>query len=59
MSRFDGSNIGDAVAVTGVEVTDDGTYLILSHSGGTKLLKVRKSDGQLLITGGVDTDQTL
>jgi len=39
-------------------VTDDGTYYIVQH-GSVKLYKIRKSDGQLLIAGGVTTDVTL
>lgn len=59
MSRLYASNFGDAVSSAGVQITDDGTYRILKDGAGNILLKVRKSDGQLLISGGLDTDQTL
>jgi len=39
-------------------VTDDGTYYAMSYSG-TTLFKIRKSDKQLLLAAGVDTDETL
>ena len=41
-----------------VKIVDDGTYRIL-QSGSNKLLKVRKSDGQLFIAGGTNTDESL
>ena len=44
--------------VSGVKATDDGTYIKLTF-GSTDLLKIRKSDGQLLVAGGVDTDESL
>ncbi len=41
-----------------VRIADDGTYWILQLLDN-KLLKVRQSDGQLLIRGGLTTDETL
>ena len=41
-----------------VKVLDDGTYYTL-QSGANKLLKIRKADGQILIAGGVSTDEIL
>ena len=38
-----------------LSVTDDGTNYIISYSG-TTLFKIRKSDNQLLLDAGVDTD---
>ena len=37
---------------------DDGTYIKVSY-GTTDLFKIRKSDGQLFIAAGVNTDETL
>lgn len=42
----------------GLRVSDDGTYIKISF-GTTDLLKIRKSDGQLIIAGGLTTDATL
>ncbi len=41
-----------------LSASDDGTYIIVSYNS-TKLFKIRKSDGQLLIEGGLNTDETL
>ena len=43
---------------SGVDVTDDGTNLDFSY-GGVKYFSFRKSDGQMLVSAGIDTDQTL
>lgn len=45
-------------ANSGLNVSDDGTYVKFTYSG-TDLLKVNKSTGQLLIAGGLDTDSSL
>lgn len=39
-------------------VTDDGTFVIFAF-GGTNYFKIRKSNGDLLISGGVQSDQTI
>ena len=57
MARFDGMTA--VAAAVGLTVTDDGTYYVFITNGGDRLFKVRKSDGQLLIEGGLDTDQTI
>ena len=47
-----------AISAGDFRVVDDGTYWIF-YGGSSKIFKVRKSDGQLLLAGGVDTDVTL
>jgi len=42
----------------GLNYSDDGTYISVL-AGATTLLKYRKSDGQILIKGGLDTDTPL
>lgn len=41
-----------------VSITDDGTYIKLSY-GGVDLLKIHKTNGSLLIAGGLETDASL
>lgn len=36
---------------------DDGTYIVISYNSDI-LMKIRKSDGQLLIEGGLTTDES-
>ena len=55
MSRFEKSN---GVGAESTSYTDDGTFIIFSFSG-TRYWKVRKSDGQMMVTGGYDTDVAL
>lgn len=40
----------------GFSLSDDGTFLIAS-SGGVRQFKVRKSDGQLFIRGGLNDSE--
>jgi|GEM_PF-6679137 len=55
---FSGTNVEDVLQEIGLTATDDGTYVLI-ELGSIKLMKVRKSDGQLFIAGGVNTDETL
>lgn len=41
--------------VSGLSVVDDGTNFVIS-ANGIVILKIRKSDKQLLISAGMDTD---
>jgi len=41
-----------------IQFVADATYYIL-QTGSTKVLKIRKSDGQLFIAGGLSTDEVL
>lgn len=60
----DSGNLYDATEVEATlqeiafKIVDDGTYWIF-QTGSTKILKVRKSDGQLFLAGGVNTDESL
>ncbi len=42
----------------GMIADDDGTYVTVSY-GATKLYRIRKSDGQMQVEAGYDTDTTL
>ena len=57
-SFFTSEDVEAVLQEIGLTASDDGTYIKISY-GATDLLKVRKSDGQLLIAGGVSTDETL
>ena len=57
-SLFTSTNVEGILQEIGLVASDDGTYIKLSY-GATDLLKIRKSDGQLLIAGGLSTDETL
>ena len=46
------NNAGDLV------IDDDGTYIKVSV-GGTDLFRIRKSDGQMQVAGGYDSDVSL
>ena len=39
-------------------IEDDGTYLLLKDDLGNYLLKVKKTSGDMFISGGVMTDET-
>ena len=41
--------------VSGGEVYDDGTYIIIKFAG-TEYLRIRKSDKQVISSAGFDTD---
>ena len=41
-----------------LSVTDDGTFINFIVSG-TTYFKIRKADGNMLVAGGYDTDQSL
>lgn len=56
MTAIRGSSGGGAANAT--TAVDDGTYITVSFSG-TKLFRIRKSDGQMQILGGYDSDITL
>ena len=55
---FSSTNVEDVLQEIRLTSTDDGSYITVSV-GAVKLFKIRKSDGQLLLAGGVDVDQTL
>jgi len=55
---FTTTNVEDVLQEIRLTSTDDGSYITVSV-GAVKLFKIRKSDGQLLIAGGLDADQTL
>jgi len=57
-SFYTGDDVEAVLQEIGLKASDDGTYIKISY-GATDLLKVRKADGQLLLKGGVDTDETL
>jgi len=57
-SFYTGDDVEAVLQEIGLSASDDGTYIKISY-GATDLLKVRKSDGQLLIAGGLDTDESL
>ena len=57
-SLYTATQVESILQEMAVKVVDDGTYYIL-QTGTTKILKIRKSDGQLFIEGGVNTDETL
>lgn len=40
---------------TGATVIDDGSYIIISYEG-TDILRLRKSDNQIEIQAGINTD---
>lgn len=42
----------------GLNATDDGTYINVV-SGSTSLFRVKKSNGQMQISGGYDSDVSL
>ncbi len=43
---------------SGMIGVDDGTYITISYAS-TKLYRIRKSDGQMQVEAGYDTDITL
>lgn len=43
---------------SGMIGVDDGTFITISYAD-TKLYRIRKSDGQMQLSAGVDTDTTL
>lgn len=55
---FSGSDVETILQEIKLTASDDGTYILVSV-GAVKLFKIRKADGQLLIGGGLDADQTL
>lgn len=57
-SLFTSTNVEAVIQEIGISASDDGTYILLSY-GLTNLLKIRKSDGQLFIAGGLNTDEIL
>ena len=42
----------------GLDITDDGTYIIFTYDS-QKIFKIRKSDGQFYIAGGIDVESSL
>lgn len=44
--------------VTGLTLQDDGTNYKLVAADGTEVLRIRKSDKQVLFSAGFDTDQS-
>jgi len=58
MTRIDGQNPGGMGAGNAFMVSDDGTFIIATF-GGVIQFKIRKSNGDFLIAGGFQSDQTL
>lgn len=57
-SLYDATEVEATLQEIAFKIVDDGTYWIF-QTGSTKILKVRKSDGQLFLAGGVNTDESL
>jgi len=57
-SYFDATNVETILQEIKLKIVDDGTYYIFQIAS-VKLMKIRKSDNQLLLGAGVDTDETL
>lgn len=55
---FSSSDVETILQEIKLTATEDATYILVSV-GTTKLFKIRKADGQMLIAGGLDADQTL
>ena len=56
--KDDSGNVLDLAKNSDLTIADDGTYIKFTYDG-TDLFKIRKSDGQLLIAGGLSTDESL
>jgi len=52
------SSLTGTILTDEVIIEDDGTYYIFYYDS-TKIFKIRKSDGQLFLEGGITTDATL